>query len=265
MKHPLSPSVEALLRESATAIVLPRFRKLAAHEVEEKSPGEIVTIVDRECEARLAAGLHHLLPDASVIGEEACAADPKQADGINRGLVWLIDPVDGTANFAEGRTPFALMIALLEDGRRSASWIFDPVANRMCHAAANGGAYVDGERVYARETGSVLPIAELGMKFLSPERREDVMRRVAGKFEIAPFVRCAGEQYPRIALGQNDIALFERTLPWDHAPGALFAEEAGAIIRRPDGSVYEVGDGRSGLIAAASQRLWDCAASVLFD
>ena len=264
MTHLLSPPVEALLRASAEVIVLPRFRKLAAHEVEEKSPGEVVTIVDRECEARLADGLHRLLPEAAIIGEEACAADPDQASHINRGLVWLIDPVDGTANFAEGKTPFALMVALLEDGRRSASWIFDPVANRMCRASAQGGAFVDGRRIHARETGAMLPVAELGLKFLSPERREDVMRRASGKFEIAPFVRCAGAQYPRIALGQNDIALFERTLPWDHAPGALFAEEAGAVVRRPDGSLYEVGDGGSGLIAASSQRMWDRAACILF-
>ena len=244
--------------------MLPRFRKLAAHEVEEKSPGEVVTIVDRECEARLAEGLNRLLPEASIIGEEACAADPDRASHINRGLVWLIDPVDGTANFAEGKTPFALMVALLEDGRRSASWIFDPVANRMCRASAQRGAFVDGKRIRARETGATLPVAELGLKFLSPERREDVMRRASGKFEIAPFARCAGAQYPRIALGQNDIALFERTLPWDHAPGALFAEEAGAVVRRPDGSLYEVGDGGSGLIAASSQRMWDRAACILF-
>ncbi len=244
--------------------MLPRFRKLAAHEVEEKSPGEVVTIVDRECEARLADGLHRLLPEAAIIGEEACAADPDRASHINRGLVWLIDPVDGTANFAEGKTPFALMVALLEDGRRSASWIFDPVANRMCRASAQRGAFVDGKRIRARETGATLPVAELGLKFLSPERREDVMRRASGKFEIAPFARCAGAQYPRIALGQNDIALFERTLPWDHAPGALFAEEAGAVVRRPDGSLYEVGDGGSGLIAASSQRMWDRAACILF-
>jgi fructose-1,6-bisphosphatase/inositol monophosphatase family enzyme len=123
---------------------------------------------------------------------------------------------------------------------------------------------LNGQRIAARETGAALPIAELGMKFLSEDRRADVLRRVEGAFVIAPFVRCAAEQYPRIALGQNDIALFERSLPWDHAPGALFVEEAGAVIRRPDGSGYRVGDGRRGLIAASSQRMWDRAASVLF-
>lgn len=262
--HPLSPKVETLLRETAERIVLPRFRQLAAHEVAEKSPGEVVTIADHESEARLAEGLHRLLPEAAIVGEEVCEANAELVRQIDRGLVWLIDPIDGTANFAEGRTPFALMIALLEDGERRASWIFDPVINRVCHAYAGGGAYVNGEQFWAHETGSALPIAELGMRFLSPDRHEDVLRRVEGKFRIAPFVRCAGEQYPRIALGQTDIALFERTLPWDHAPGALFVEEAGGVIRRPDGSPYRTGDSRSGLVAASSERLWEVAANILF-
>lgn len=260
----ISPSVEALLRETAETIVLPRFRNLAANEIEEKSPGEIVTVVDRESELRLAEGLARLLPEAQIIGEEGCAADPTLLDRIDEELVWLIDPIDGTANFAQGKTPFGLMIALLENGERRASWIFDPVSGRMCHAVAGGGAYLNGRRIAARETGAALPVAELGMKFLSEDRRADVLRRVEGVFVIAPFVRCAAEQYPRVALGQNDIALFERALPWDHAPGALFVEEAGAVIRRPDGSAYRVGDGRRGLIAASSQRMWDRAAKVLF-
>lgn len=262
--HPLSLHVEALLRETAETIVLPRFRNLAAHEIEEKSAGEIVTAADRESEVRLAEGLHLLLPAASIVGEEACEANPALANGINEGLVWLIDPIDGTANFAEGKTPFGLMIALLENGHRRAGWIFDPIANRMCHAVAGGGAFVNKQVITARECGAPLPIAELGMKFLSPERRADVSRRVENKFDIAPFVRCAAEQYPRLALGQNDIALFERSLPWDHAPGALFVEEAGGVVRRPDGSEYRVGDGRTGLIAASSERMWGLAAEVLF-
>ena len=262
--HPLSLSVEILIRQTAESIVMPRFRNLAAHEIEQKSAGEIVTAADRESEVRLAEGLHRLLPDATIIGEEACETNPELATRINEGLVWLIDPIDGTANFAEGKTPFGLMIALLEDGHRHAGWIFDPVANRMCHAVAGGGAFINDEPITARECGALLPIAELGMKFLSPERRADVSRRVENKFVIAPFARCAAEQYPRLVLGQNDIALFERSLPWDHAPGALFVEEAGGVVRRPDGSDYQVGDGRTGLIAASSKTMWDVAADVLF-
>jgi fructose-1,6-bisphosphatase/inositol monophosphatase family enzyme len=262
--HLLSDPVEALIRTVAAEIVMPRFRNLQAADIEEKSPGDLVTIADKESELALAEGLSLIMPNARVIGEEATAADPDVMNGINDGPVWLIDPIDGTSNFAEGKPPFGLMIALLEDGERAGGWMFDPITGRMCHAVAGGGAYVNGERIIARESGARLPIASLAMHFLTPERREDVARRSNGKFEVVPIPRCAAEQYPRLTLGQNDIALFERSLPWDHAAGALFVEEAGGVVRRIDGSAYRVGDGRSGLIGAASPRLWDEAATILF-
>jgi fructose-1,6-bisphosphatase/inositol monophosphatase family enzyme len=262
--HSLSPQVEALIRQTATEIVLPRFRNLLASEISEKSPGDHVTIADHESEVRLSEGLARILPEARVIGEEACAADPSVMEGINEGFVWIIDPIDGTSNFAQGIAPFGLMVALLNDGEREAGWMFDPVTARMCHAARDQGAFINGERITARESGSALPIAAIATGFLPEERRADIERRADGKLSIVPIPRCAAEQYPRIALGTNDIALFERSLPWDHAPGALFVEEAGGVIRRNDGSEYRVGDGRTGLLGAASPRLWDEAARILF-
>ena len=68
----------------------------------------------------------------------------------------------------------------------------------------------------------------------------------------------AAEQYPRLALGVNDVSIFERTLPWDHAAGALWLNEAGGKCARPDGSAYRVDDWRRpGLVGAASPALWD--------
>lgn len=264
MVHPLDAPVAALLRETAAAVVMPRFRALAAHEIQEKSPGDYVTVADHESEARIVEGLAALLPEANILGEEAAAADPALIDGLGSGLDWVIDPIDGTTNFSEGITPFALMVALIADGETEAGWIYDPVKDRMCHAHRGHGAFVDGERIAARPTGAEPPIAALAMHFLTPERRADIEARAAGRLAVAAIPRCAGEQYPRLALGENDVSLFERALPWDHAPGALFLEEAGGRTARPDGSRYRVTDRRPGLLSAASPQLWDYAALVLF-
>jgi len=78
-----------------------------------------------------------------------------------------------------------------------------------------------------------------------------------GVFQTVPIPRCAAEQYPRIVLGANDVTLYERTLPWDHAAGVLFLTEAGGRVSRFDGSPYQVGDDRRGLIAAATPALWE--------
>jgi len=262
--HRLDGPVCALLRKTAIDIVLPRFQSLAAHEIAEKAPGDIVTVADKESEARLSEGLANLLPAARIVGEEASSADPELLEGIDSGRVWLIDPIDGTTNFSEGITPFALMIALVVEGETEAGWIYDPVTLRMCHAHRGHGAFVDGKRIAAKGTGENLPVTALGMHFLAIERRADLEARAKGKLVIVPIPRCAGEQYPRLALGQNDISLFERALPYDHAPGALFLAEAGGKTARPDGSAYCLSDRRPGLLSAASPALWDLAAGILF-
>jgi fructose-1,6-bisphosphatase/inositol monophosphatase family enzyme len=265
----LAPSqkeaVERLLRTVAQDVVLPRYRNLASHEVKEKAADDLVTIADQESELRLAEGLATILPEATIVGEEACAADPSVLERIGQGLVWIIDPIDGTGNFAAGRPPFGIMIALAGDGETLAGWLYDPLTGRMCHAAAGAGATIDGVRVTAQESGSTPPVAGISLLFLNPAERENIIARADQRLTMVDIPRCAAEQYPRVVLGQNDLALFERTLPWDHAAGVLFLTEAGGLALRRDGSPYRVDDhARPGMLAAASPRLWDLGASILF-
>jgi fructose-1,6-bisphosphatase/inositol monophosphatase family enzyme len=253
------------MEQVAADVVLPRYQNLAEDEISEKAADDFVTIADKESELRLIEGLARILPDADMIGEEAAAADPAILDRAGIGLNWIIDPIDGTGNFAAGRPPFGMMVALVADGAIQAGWILDPLDGRICHAVAGGGgAFLDGERITAQESGSTLPVAALAVYFMTPERRADIVERARGRLTLVDIPRCAAEQYPRLVLGQNDIALFERTLPWDHAAGALFLAESGGRIARPDGSPYIVGDGRKGLLGAASPRLWDESAKILF-
>lgn len=263
--HPLHQPVLALMREVARDIMMPRFRKLAAHEYGEKAPGDFVTIVDHESEARLSEGLSRLLPEARIIGEEAAAADPSIVTQVGDGAAWIIDPLDGTNNFTEGKSPFAIMIGLSMDGTREAGWILDPVRDRIAHAVRGGGCFIDGERMIARGTGAALPKAAIATYFMPLERQDDVRRRAEGKLEIVAIPRCAGEQYPRLILGQNDIALYEKTHVWDHAAGALMLEEARGKIARNDGAPYRLDVPGGGVIAASSPLLWDLAKRVLFD
>jgi fructose-1,6-bisphosphatase/inositol monophosphatase family enzyme len=257
-------AVSALLRQVAAEIVLPRFQHLDAADIEEKAKDDLVTIADREAEVALAHGLATIDGEARIVGEEACAADPTLLDTVGSGRVWLIDPVDGTNNFAAGQTPFGMMIALVEDGVPQAGWLYDPVADRMCHAVRGDGAFVDGAHVTAQGSGLGQPVAALATYFMSDEDRAALAERVAGKLTLVEIPRCAAEQYPRLVLGTNDLALFQRTLPWDHAAGVLFLEEAGGHVARADGSPFRVGDTRRGMLGAASPALWEQGAPLIF-
>ena len=264
MSEALSTAVTALMRRVAGDVILPRFRHLSADQVEEKSPGDLVTVADREAEGALAEGLVPLVPGSRVVGEEGVAADPALLDGLDSGTAWIVDPIDGTGNFAAGRAPFGVMVALAVDGEVRAGWLLDPLTGRLCHARLGEGAWVDGERVRARESGAERPVAGLATSFMNTDEAAAIEARAGGAFTLVDIPRCAAEQYPRLALGVNDLSVFERTLPWDHAPGALFLNEAGGRVCRRDGSPYRVADGRRGLLGASSPAMWERGAEVLF-
>ncbi|CAN5229877.1 inositol monophosphatase [soil metagenome] len=262
--HALHRPVAALMEKVAADIVLPRYQNLAVHEIAEKAADDYVTIADKESELALVEGLGTILPEAGMIGEEACAADPDILLRGGIGLQWIIDPIDGTGNFAAGKPPFGIIVALVENGATLAGWLYDPLSGRMCHAVLGGGAFVDGTRMTARETGADLPILALAGYFLTAEQRAAREAAATGVFTVVDIPRCAAEQYPRLMLGQNDVAMFEKAWPWDHAAGALLVNEAGGRLARQDGSAYVVGDNRRGLLGASSPRMWDLAAKIFF-
>ncbi len=264
MTHKLHTAVEELMRRVGRELLMPRFRHLDASEIEEKAPDDYVTVVDRESEARLTEGLLALLPGSHAVGEEAAAADPAIVARVTEGTAWIVDPIDGTGNYAAGRSPFAIMVALADVGVVQAGWILDPVTGRMCHAAKGFGAFIGGQRIEARATGAPQPLGALGTRYLPADVREAVLGRAEGHIALVDVPHCAGEQYPRLVLGTNDLALFWRAMPWDHAPGALFVAEAGGRVSRVDGAPYRLADDRPGLLAAASPTLWDEAATLLF-
>lgn len=260
----LQDQVAELMRNVAREIVLPRFRALARHEIVEKSPGEIVTWVDRESELRLRDGLEALGMGARIIGEEACSEDSSPLEDVGSGLVWLVDPLDGTANYAAGRAPFGMMIALVNDGQPLSAWMYDPSNDRMCTATRGFGARINDCPVRSSASGLPRPVASMATQFLSPTNRARIEEAALRRFDLEPIPRCAAESYPRIVLGRNDIALFQRILPWDHAPGVLFAEEAGGRATHWDGTPYRVGSNRQGLLVGANEAQWQAGAQALF-
>jgi fructose-1,6-bisphosphatase/inositol monophosphatase family enzyme len=246
------------MREAAERAILPRYRSLSAADISQKAPDDVVTVADRESEDILNAGLARLLPEAAIVGEEAVHADPRLFDRLGDDLCWIVDPLDGTNNFASGKPPFGVLVALIRSGETIGGWLYDPLSGRSCHATKGGGAFIDGERITARASGRASPVAAISLIYMDPARREAVKAQIAPWYDLVDIPRCAAEQYPRLVLGQNDVSIFERTLPWDHAAGVLFLNEAGGKAARLDGSPFLVTDhDRPGMIGAATPELWD--------
>jgi fructose-1,6-bisphosphatase/inositol monophosphatase family enzyme len=254
----LSREVSAVLRDAAQRAVLPHYQRLESHQIDAKAADDVVTVADKEAELILAEGLARLLPEATIVGEEAAHADPALLDRLGDALCWIIDPIDGTNNYAAGRPPFGLMVALAEAGETIAGWIYDPLTGRLCHAHRGAGAWIGEDRITARTTGAEPPVAAISLVFMDQAKRAAMKDHIAPHYTLVDIPRCAAEQYPRLVLGVNDLSIFERTLAWDHAPGVLFVNEAGGKVARPDGRPYRVDEAHlPGLLAAANPGLWD--------
>jgi fructose-1,6-bisphosphatase/inositol monophosphatase family enzyme len=260
-----SEAMASVLREAAAEAVMPRFQQLAEAEIEEKSPGDLVTIADREAEAIIARGLAKLRPDARFVGEEACALDPTLLDGLDRGAVWIVDPIDGTGNYAAGRAPFVLMAALVEEGETIASCIYDPLKDRVCAAERGGGAWLNGVRLGpAVDSPEVRALTGIVSSFSRPPMVEPCIAALtAAVKQTALTRRCAGDEYPLVATGRQHFAIYWRTLVWDHAPGVLFLQEAGGVAARFDGSPYRVADASGAILLAQTPAIWEAVAAVL--
>ncbi|HEY0819270.1 MAG TPA: inositol monophosphatase [Rhizobacter sp.] len=255
---PLFDRVLPLLAEASERAVMPRFRQLREGEVIEKAKDEIVTVADREAEALIERGLLALCPGSRVVGEEACATNPALLQGLDEGRVWLVDPLDGTANFVAGRPVFALMVSLLVDGEAVGAWVLHPMTGERWAAQRGGGCYRDERRMVVpavavpleRARGAVLS------RFLPAGLKQQVESRLDRIGEALPGARCAGVEYPAIITGQQQFAMFYRTLPWDHVAGTLLLQEAGGHAARYDGRAYRAADAEPGLLSAVDEPLW---------
>ncbi len=233
--------VTRLIEDTAAAEITPRFNRLAAGDIREKAPGELVTIADEAVEARLSPLLMALVPGSIVLGEEAASADRALFDHLlGDRPVWIVDPVDGTSNFAEGRPAFALIVALVAGGRIQAGWIHEPMAGRTATAVAGEGAWLGSRRL--RVAAAPADPADMAGVLLAghygvPRLRRQVEQR-RGRVRALRSLRSAGLEYLRLATGEMHFSLFTKLMPWDHAAGVLVHSEAGGYGRYLEGGAY---------------------------
>ncbi|MBR9970557.1 inositol monophosphatase [Magnetospirillum sp. J10] len=240
--------VAGLIREAAEAEILPRFKKLSRDQIREKKPNQLVTDADVMAERLLTRTLTDLLPGA-VVGEEAVDANPALLDALHHpGIVWVIDPVDGTGNFANNNPRFAVIVALVVDGVTIAGWIHDPVPNRTVIAEIGQGAWRDGTRL---KVAAEVPLPQMTGSVKKRGRVADQVLHVARRGSAA-------HDYLDLVTGRQHFAHFRKLMPWDHAAGVLMQQEAGGVAAMIDGTPYVPvlhADGQ--LLLTPGQHSWD--------
>lgn len=255
--------VSSLLSAAARQEILPRFRNLSPGSVRTKTgPLDLVTAADEAAETMITAGLTQRFPGCVVIGEEATAADPARLQALTGAdLAFVVDPVDGTANFAAGLTLFGVMAAVIVHGEVVASVIHDPIGNDTALALRGEGAWIEtpaGRRTDLR-VATPAPVSEMAgnvsWRFLPEPQRTTVcnnLPKLGGCWDY----RCSAHEYRMVAAGFCHFLFFNRLYPWDHAPGWLLHQEAGGYAAKLDGTPYDPTRVDGGLICAPDRDFW---------
>ncbi len=245
----LTPAQEValieLIRQVAHDEIRPRFRKLPHHAIRSKSAfDDLVTEADVAAEQALTRGVLALLPEARVIGEEAVAADPQVIEQLaGAGLAVIIDPIDGTWNYANGLATHGVLLAVVEDEETRFGILYDPVVDDWILARKGGGAWfcAPGEAPLRLSVSAGKPFDRL-VGFVSPfnfrqQQRPGIARGML-EFGRAHGLRCACHEYRTLIQGKVDFYINASAKPWDHAAGVLAVQEAGGCAGMLDGRDY---------------------------
>ncbi len=208
----------------AGKILLKHFGKTL--KIEEKGLRDIVTDADRESEEFIKDFLSREFPDISFYGEES--------GGKFEGLTWLVDPLDGTKNFAKGLDIFAVSIALLEDRKPIMGVVHIPTKGMTFWASEGKGAYVNGRKLLLDEGCSLdRSFVATGFPHGNPELVDPYivgLRRVLKKAMAVRRLGSAAYDLVMVAYGMFDGFWEFGLKPWDTAAGAIISKEAGAVI-----------------------------------
>ena len=256
-------NVQKILDAVVTSVVMPSFRSLQPGDIQSKNtpgdPDDLVTIVDKAAERYLIDALGEVVPGAAFIGEEAASDNPSLLEALSAPApAWLIDPIDGTKNFARGHPDFGVMLALVEGGHTIASWIAVPAAQPSGYSVAaerGGGTWMNGVRVKSARELPRTARGTIHTRLMPPETAREVLGRLGGKIHSRVSTGSAATEYSAIVRGEKDFVIYYRLLPWDHAPGALAVTEAGGATVHLSGDRYSPLSPNQITIFAASPEL----------
>ncbi len=194
-----------------------------------KESRDFVTNVDRHAEAIIREVLAVATPAARIVGEEMT---PEST--VGSGLVWIVDPLDGTTNFLHGVPIFAVSIAAAENGVLQAGVVLDVSAQSCYSAAKGGGAWLGTERLQVSSIDDPgLALIGTGFPFKDLSSLDEYQRQFATIAAATSGIRRPGAasiDLAWVAAGKFDGFWEQRLAPWDIAAGALLVREAGGII-----------------------------------
>ncbi|WP_373502037.1 inositol monophosphatase [Aestuariivirga sp.] len=256
--------LSSIMAEAAETEIMPRFRGLELGGIREKTGAlDLVTDADEQAEWRIRDACRDAFPHALFVGEESVARDPSLLAKIkDADLCIIVDPVDGTSNFAWGLPLFGVMAGVVSKGQTVAGLILDPVG-RDWHKGLKGyGAWAESAAGKTRDLAVAKPdklseMTGLSSWYLMPEPQRSKTVASLAKTKACFNYRCAAYEYRLISEGLVHFSLHYKLMPWDHAAGVLIHAEAGGFSALLDGTSYDATKHEGGIVSAPDRETYD--------
>ena len=246
--HPLLHIAIRAARQAGNVIAR-NIDRFDAFTVAEKAANDFVTEIDRAAERRIIDCIRKSYPDHAFLAEES------GAHGHND-FEWVIDPLDGTANFVHGFPHVAVSIAVRRRGRLEHAVVFDPLRQELFTASRGSGARLDDRRIRVAARSSLKgALLGSGFTFRELDRLDPWLAALKALISASAQIRRSGSaalDLAYVAAGRLDGFWQSGLAPWDVAAGALLVREAGGIVVEPDGGDDYL---RSGAVVAANPKV----------
>jgi myo-inositol-1(or 4)-monophosphatase len=221
---------------AAGDLALSRFR--TDHSIDVKGHRNIVTATDVEAELRIIAILKAEYPDHKILSEETASGTDASS-----GWTWVIDPIDGTKNYAIGVPFWCVNVALCLDAEPVLALTWDPVHQEGFRAVAGGGAFVNDAPIRASELPDVFSAVlgfDLGYDDALGSGQLALMQRIFPNVQGIRITGSAALGLAYAACGRIDLYTHMNISPWDIAAGILLVREAGGVATDRDGGPMRI-------------------------
>lgn len=244
-------------------IILRYYKNLKSFDISTKtSNDDFVSIADKKSEEIISKQLSGFLDVNDILGEETAYLDKRYDKYLDKSLLWVVDPIDGTKNYINGKENFCSMISLVNYMLPIAAFIYYPLKNIFVYAFKSYGAFlVDtnnkiSTRLSINQSNILKTIGSGGTKGIPENHRQSILHNLKTRTDRI-FIGSAGIETIMLAKNEIQFIFHGRVTPWDHSPMDLIIKEAGGCVyMATNKSEFNI-KSKGSILAASNVQIWD--------
>ena len=256
--------ISDLLVEVNKSIILKYYKNLSSKHIDTKSSDDdFVSIADKESEIYIVKNLIGFLNINQYIGEETSYSNKDDHKLLKKnGLYWVIDPIDGTKNYINGKNEFCSMISLVFNSIPIASFVYCPLKDLLVYAFKGFGTYsleiktkkINQLRIQQDSFSNI--VGSGGTKGIQEPLRQKILQNLK-KYTNRLFIGSAGIEAIMLASNETQFVFHGRVTPWDHSPLDLITKESGGCVYmlndKTEFNIFSEGP----ILAASNDQIWE--------